>query len=100
MSNYNAEEELLLKKLMSHYLKGLLEDLHGHKKDTNSSFMFLDHKTIQLIIFYLLSNLNKKTATKEAVQNPPLTKEVDAALQAVIEQNHQEFEDIIHMLKE
>ena len=97
----NQEHELLLKQLTRHYLKEQLNQLKGEKEGNNSSFIYLESKTLNMLLVYLLMD-------KVAHSNPNPTNSDDseffsdelfAELDLVIKKNRNDFEEIISHLK-
>ena len=106
MENKDAQEQnLLFKQLTQKYIKEQLEDLKNNKNDKNRSFIYLESKTLNMFILYMLLNLENKKSTiigdddddDETVFLPEeLVKDIDS----VIDRNKLAIDELISLLKE
>lgn len=90
-------KEVLMRRVVSGFMKDQLADLKEYSKEDNNSFIFLEKGTLNLLIAYMLSG--DKRSTNEEVNEEfkiRVLKEIDQ----VIENNKKEFEDVINLLKE
>ncbi|WP_404453353.1 hypothetical protein LG329_03395 [Virgibacillus necropolis] len=105
MKNENHERELLLKQLIRHSINDQIEALKSNKKESNSSFVFLDSSTLNMLILYLLMNSDgeKSQVNKPEAANSnddPVTDESMGELDELISNRTQEFEEVLALLKE
>ena len=106
MENKDAQEQnLLFKQLTQKYIKEQLEDLKNNKNDKNRSFIYLESKTLNMFILYMLLNLENKKSTiigdddddDETVFLPEeLVKDIDS----VIDRSKLAIDELISLLKE
>ncbi|MGG0248481.1 hypothetical protein ABEY24_08900 [Peribacillus frigoritolerans] len=106
MENKDAQEQNLLFKQLTHkFIKEQLEDLKNNKNDKNRSFIYLESKTLNMFILYMLLNLENKKSTingnddddDETVFLPEeLVKDIDS----VIDRNKLAIDELINLLKE
>ncbi|MFJ7508312.1 hypothetical protein ACIQW7_02330 [Peribacillus simplex] len=107
MENKDAQEQNLLFKQLTHkFIKEQLEDLKNNKNDKNGSFIYLESKTLNMFILYMLLNLENKKSTiigndddddDETVFLPEeLVKDIDS----VIDRNKLAIDELISLLKE
>lgn len=96
------ERDLLLKQLTRHYINEQLEALKSNKHDKNSSFIYLDSKTLNMLIVYLLAQIENQSShgAKKIVDNEFLPEELVKELDSVINTNRKLFDDIISYLRD
>lgn len=99
-TNDSQEQELLLKQLSHNFINEQLEQLKNKKMD-NNSFIYLESSTVNMLIVYLLMNMeaqnsNKTTNSKE---NGFIPDELFEELDSVIMNSKNGFEEILSLLK-
>ncbi|MFC0470029.1 hypothetical protein ACFFHM_05685 [Halalkalibacter kiskunsagensis] len=103
MNNHeDQEQELIFKQLTRHFLQDQLEQLKGNKPDKNKSFVYLESTTLNILLVYLLMNMNVKNRN-ESVNSSTIDsvpEEILEELNTVINQNKDKFEEIINQLKD
>ncbi|MFC0561971.1 hypothetical protein [Halalkalibacter alkalisediminis] len=99
--NNKEQQELLFKQLTHHFLSEQLEQLKGNKEDKNRSFIYLESNTINILLVYLLMQMNTKKTNETASNNNNLIpEEIVEEINSVLHNNKKSFEDIISQLKE
>ncbi|MBD8587234.1 hypothetical protein IFT92_05370 [Peribacillus simplex] len=108
MENKDAQEQNLLFKQLTHkYIKEQLEDLKNNKNDKNRSFIYLESKTLNMFILYMLLNMENKKSTiigndddddddETVFFSEELVKDIDS----VIDRNKLAFDELFSLLKE
>ncbi|WP_332634775.1 hypothetical protein [Halalkalibacter flavus] len=101
-TNENHEQELLFKQLTQYFMKEHLEQLKGNKKNKNNSFIYLESNTLNMLLIYLLVNLDNQQShgTASSHESAPFPKEIFEELNSIIANNKEEFEEILSYLKE
>lgn len=106
MENKDAQEQNLLFKQLTHeYIKEQLEDLKNNQNDKNRSFIYLESKTLNMFILYMLLNMeNKKSTIKGNDEDDDETvffsEELVKDIDSVIDRNKLAFDELISLLKE
>ncbi|MFC7785297.1 hypothetical protein ACFQWC_12435 [Rossellomorea sp. GCM10028870] len=96
----NHEEEHPYKHLIQHYLEEQMKKLN--ESDDNNSFVFLENKTLNLIILYLVMNSMSGIPIREEFdsKNFSIPNEIYVKLQDSINKNKQSFEEVISLLSD
>ncbi len=90
------ELELLMKRLLHDYLNEHLAQLKESNRESNNSFVFLEKSTLNRLINYILSGTtNKKQQSLGELDES----QVRLQLQQLMNQNKEEYEEILAMLK-
>lgn len=93
MENQN---ELTIKRLVDQYLQEQMQQLlKTESKAENSSFIFLDNQTINLILMYLFLKTDKPSETTTSNPN-----NISPDFEQLKQENKSAFEEIIQMLKD
>jgi cell fate regulator YaaT (PSP1 superfamily) len=104
MENKDAQEQNLLFKQLTHkYIKEQLEDLKNNKNDKNKSFIYLESKTLNMFILYMILNLENKKSTindDDDDQSVFFSEELVKDLDSVIDRNKSAIEELISLLKD
>ena len=87
------EKEWLLNQIIRQFMK----DQQSESTDNDNSFIYLEKKTLSMLMVYLLMNAEPRTFSK--VDENAQAKIVDVLEQAILE-NKKDFEEIIASLKE
>ncbi|UOQ45220.1 hypothetical protein MUN89_04530 [Halobacillus salinarum] len=93
----HAEEDILIKKLVRYYMEDQLNELKSGNQDKNKSFVFLENKTLNLLLFSLLTNLDKSTpnSSRTATDDTACL----AALDELFESTKHRYEEIMGLFK-
>ncbi|MCP3030156.1 hypothetical protein LF817_02240 [Halobacillus sp. A1] len=98
---YAQEQELLVKHLIRQFMKTQIKDLRNEKKEGNNSFVFLDSNSLNMLMIYLLLNIDKRQQPKEDTRkNNSVSPSALEDLDRLISENKQGFEEVINLLKE
>ncbi|AZV60825.1 hypothetical protein [Peribacillus frigoritolerans] len=105
MENKDAQEQNLLFKQLTHkYIKEQLEDLKNNKNDKNKSFIYLESKTLNMFILYMILNLENKKSTinddDDDDQSVFFSEELVKDIDSVIDRNKSAIEELISLLKD
>ncbi|MGO4886876.1 hypothetical protein ACJ2A9_03880 [Anaerobacillus sp. MEB173] len=96
----HQEQELLLKQLTRHFLKEQLNQLKGDNEVKNNSFIYLESKTLNMLLVYLLMDKITYNNPKQTNNdNNEFSDELLEELELVITNNKKDFEEIISHLK-
>ncbi|WP_249872160.1 hypothetical protein [Oceanobacillus saliphilus] len=101
-SQNNQDQQLLIKQLIRDYLKKNIKEVKKEDLEEDNSFVFLENKTLQIIITFILTHLdnhpfqNLKNVDAEA----SILEEIFPYMDAMIEENKIAFEEVINILKE
>ncbi|MEG0258684.1 MAG: hypothetical protein RR595_05175 [Lysinibacillus sp.] len=97
MSNIDEQElEKLMERIVNQFMGDQIANLKEYKKEDNNSFVFLEKGTLNLLIAYMLTGTKRY---KIEAGNEEIDIAVVEDLNQIIEDSKQEFEDIIHLLK-
>ncbi|MGP4074938.1 hypothetical protein [Halobacillus sp. K22] len=92
--------ELLMKQLMKGLLENQLNEVRQNDKG-NSSFVFLENHTLNLLLLSYLSRSNGSSYVPSAVASPP--EDFSAAIKEVermTDESRGEFEEVLKMIEE
>ncbi|RDY72743.1 hypothetical protein DXT76_00305 [Halobacillus trueperi] len=92
--------ELLMKQLMKQLLENQLQEVQQNDKG-NSSFVFLENHTLNLLLLSYLTRNNGSSSVPATHASPP--EDFSAAIQEVermSEEANEAFEEVLTMLKE
>lgn len=95
------EQELFVKSMIRQLMNDQLNELNTENQENNNSYVFLENKTLNLVILYLLMKEERGTtgAKSREVDGHSEVKIIEQ-LEKVITDNKKEFEEIITLLKE
>ena len=102
MSDLNGkEQELFVKQMIRQMMKDQLNELNTEKRENNNSFVFLENKTLNMVILYMLMKEECWTnGEKSGEVRRHSEGEIVEQLEQVIADNKKEFEEMITVLKE
>ena len=94
------EQELFVKSMIRQLMKDQLNELNTENQN-NNSYVFLENKTLNMVILYLLMKEERGTTGENGgeVDRHSEVKIVEQ-LDQVIADNKKEFEEVITLLKE
>ncbi|MFZ0477304.1 MAG: hypothetical protein WAM18_17690 [Halobacillus sp.] len=98
--NEQDNHELLMKQLMKRLLENQLKEVRQNDKG-NSSFVFLENHTLNLLLLSYLTRNNGNSYVPSAVASP--SEDFSAAIQEVermTEESKREFEEVLTMIEE
>jgi penicillin-binding protein-related factor A (putative recombinase) len=94
-------QDLLFKQLIRHFMNEQLEQLKENSKNKNRSFVYLENNTLNMLLVYLLMQMNPQKKYENHSDNSDfIPEEIFEELNSVLKQNKEGFEEIIHRLKE
>lgn len=94
----NDEMEELWKESIYSLIKNHVEALKEDTSSPNSSFVYLENNTLQMIMAYMFINMNRSTNYSNNSDTAELA-DIENNLDALIDNSKKEFEIILGMLK-
>ncbi|MGJ9458030.1 hypothetical protein [Oceanobacillus sp. CF4.6] len=98
----NQEQQLLIKQLVRDYLEENIEGVKNEDLKKDNSFVFLENKTLHMMITFMLTHLNNHPSpdVRKVGAESSVLEEISPYLDAMIEDNKLAFEEVITILKE
>lgn len=98
MNEINENElELLVKRILSQLIEDQFSELKKDKQEDDNSFIFLEKKTLNILLNYML--MNGENLAYGEVDNDTEVKTLEK-IEQIIEDNKKEFEKTLTLLKE
>ena len=95
------EQELLVKSMIRQLMNDKLNELNTENQENDNSYVFLENRTLNMVILYLLMKEERGTnGEKSAEIDRHFEGKIVEQLDQVIEDNKKEFEEMITLLKE
>ena len=100
-SQNNEEQQVLIKQLVSSFMKDYSEQLNSKEKGNNNSFVFLENNTLQMLITYMFMHLDNNIGqvNRNEDESPDL-EEISLSIDSMVNETRVAYEEIIDMLKE
>ena len=102
MSDLDEKElELFMKQMIRQIMKEQLSEVNTDQQKNNNSYVFLENRTLNMVILYMLMKEERSTNSKKSEgTNRPSEMETVEKLEQVIADNQKEFEKILTLLKD
>lgn len=95
------EQELLLKSMIRQLMTDKLNELNTENQENDNSYVFLENRTLNMVILYLLMKEERgTTGEKSAEIDRHFEGKIVEQLDQLIEDNKKEFEEVLTLLKE
>ena len=95
------EQELFVKQMIRQMMKDQLNELNTENQENNNSYVFLENRTLNMVILYLLMKEERGTTGEKSAEIDRHSEgKIVEQLDQVIAENKKEFEEIITLLKE
>lgn len=99
--NEQEKQTLLFNELIQHYIKEQLTELKSSKKDKSKSFIYLESKTLHVLIVSLLMHMQStnKPVTANTSESEPILEEVMKEIDIMMTNHKQTYEQILDLLR-
>ncbi len=98
----NQEMHTHFKRFLQQYIKENMEELSVNREDQNNSFIFLEDRTLQLIITYMFMKLDSGLYRGDRNEKAESAKidEIISELDVGLAESREGFEEVIRVLRE